>query len=74
MPIAMNHLKINGYRMEQYTSILRPGYKGSCGLVAGSVGANMQFGMVADPDMNPDELLKLIREKSEAFIQESAKL
>ena len=40
MPIAMNHLKINGYKMIQYTSILRPGYKGSCGLVAGTVGTN----------------------------------
>ena len=74
MPIAMNHLKINGYKMEQYTSILRPGYKGSCGLVAGTVGTNCQFGMLADPGIQPEELLKLIEEKSAAFINESAKL
>ena len=60
MPIAMNHLKICGYKIIQYTSILRPGFKGSCGVVAGSVGANCQFGMVADPSLQPEELLQLI--------------
>lgn len=60
VPIAMNHLVINGYKMTQNTACLRPGNKGYCGIVAGTIGNSMTYGMVSDKDSNFRELLELI--------------
>ena len=46
--------------MLQFTGLLRPGNSGTCGILTGAVGKNLQFGMYGDPDKQPEELLKLI--------------
>jgi hypothetical protein len=71
MPIAMNDLVVNGYKMTGYTSILRPGNKGACGIVAGTIGNTMTYGMVGDKESNFRELLDIIGEKTDAFINKA---
>ena len=68
MPIAMNYLVVNGVKMTRYTSILRPGNKGGCGIVAGTIGNSMTYGMVADKSSNYRELLDIIEKKTDEFI------
>ena len=50
IPIAMNHLVVNGSKMTSYTGMLRPGNKGHCGICAGTIGNVMQYGMVSDKE------------------------
>ena len=68
VPIAMNHLVVNGSKMTASTSILRPGAKGSCSICAGTVGNSMTYAMVADKDKNYRELLEIIEQKTDEFI------
>lgn len=48
--------------------MIRPGNKGTCGIVASTIGNSMSYAMVGDKESNYRELLSILEDKTDEFI------